>query len=392
MKEFYSKDLIEMVGPNLVHAQFGIKETIPGGHDAKIEWRKFSKFAKALTPLVEGVTPMPHSLSVDKIEKRLEQYGDYSILSDVLELTAIDPVVVEYTARHAENAQLTLDTIVRNDITVGTNVRYGGDATSRSELASGDNMTVALVKLAVTDLKRMNAPKFDGSYVAIIHPSVVHDLMNDTHWVDASLYAGSTQIFNGEVGKLYGVRFVESTEAKIWDKGSSDVDLTDTALVDGHKDQLSIGAEKEVAKDALVGKRITITTGDVVETLAIAGNAANAAAESPATGYTDVVVTFEKAPAVDMTESSTFAWEGNEAVKVYSTLFLGKGAYKVPSLEGGNMEVIVKSKGSAGTADPLNQRSTIGWKVTGYGAAIIIPEYILRVETTSSLEDEDDAN
>lgn len=401
MKEFYSKDLIEMVGPNLIHAQFGDKVVIPKGHKREIEWRKFSKFSKALTPLTEGVTPAPHSLAVTTVTKQLEQYGDYSVLTDILELSAVDPIIVEYTSRHAENANLTLDTIVRNDINTGGFVRYApntttttGDtpSTKRADLDATSLLTVDLVKQCVTDLKRMNAPKFNGDYVCIIHPSVAHDIMSDKQWIDASLYAGSTQIFNGEIGKIHGCRFVETTEAKIFGKDTTIPTLTYSALVDGHKEQVKLVPSAAVDANALKGQTIQVTTGNVTENLVVTANEASTAAESPATGYTAMTVTFEKAPAADMTSSSTFAVMGNTSVNVYSCLFLGKGAYKVTSIEGGNMEVIVKSKGSAGTADPLNQRSTIGWACAAYGAAIVIPEYILRCEVTSSYQAVDSAN
>lgn len=401
LKEFYSKDLIELVGPNLIHAQFGDQVTIPKGHERKIEWRKFSKFSKALTPLTEGVTPAPHSLSVSTVTKELEQYGDYSVLTDILELTAIDPVIVEYTARHAENANLTLDTIVRNDINTGGFVRYAphtttttGDteSTKRADLDATSLLTVELVAKCATDLMRMNAPKINGSYVAIVHPSVAHDIMRDDEWIDFSEYAGSTQIFNGEIGKIYGVRFVVSTEAKIFGKDTTIPTLTYSALVDSHKEQVKLIPSAAVAANALKGQTIQVTTGNVTEDLVVTANEASTEAVSPATGYTEMTVTFEKAPAVDMTSGSTFAVLGNTSVNVYSCLFLGKGAYKVTSIEGGNMEVIVKNKGSAGSADPLNQRSTVGWKVNGYGAAITIPEYILRCEVTSSFQSADAAN
>lgn len=238
----------------------------------------------------------------------------------------------------------------------------------------------------------MNAPKFNGDYVCIIHPSVAHDIMSDKQWIDASLYAGSTQIFNGEIGKIHGVRFVETTEAKIFGKDTTIPTLTYYALVDSHKEQVKLVPSAAVDANALKGQTIQVTTGNVTENLVVTANEASTAAESPATGYTAMTVTFEKAPTVDMTSSSTFAVLGNTSVNVYSCLFLGKGAYKVTSIEGGNMEVIVKSKGSGGTADPLNQRSTIGWVCAAYGAAIVIPEYILRCEVTSSYQAVDIAN
>ena len=71
-------------------------------------------------------------------------------------------------------------------------------------------------------------------------------------------------------------------------------------------------------------------------------------------------------------------------------LFIGANAYKVVSLDSAQPEIIVKKSDKGDTSDPLNQRKTVGWKINGYGAAITIQDYILRVECCSSLED--DAN
>ena len=81
---------------------------------------------------------------------------------------------------------------------------------------------------------------------------------------------------------------------------------------------------------------------------------------------------------------------GSQGCAVYGCLFLGKGAYGVVDLSEGT-EVIVKPRGSSGTADPLDQRSSVGWKGI-HAAAILYDEYIVRVECGSSYSGEDKAN
>ena len=65
---------------------------------------------------------------------------------------------------------------------------------------------------------------------------------------------------------------------------------------------------------------------------------------------------------------------------VYSTLVIGEGAYGVTDIAGGGLQTIVKQKGSGGTADPLDQRATIGWKAAKT-AEILVDEYMVRIET-----------
>ena len=223
-KTFYDKSLIEEAKPNLIHDQFAQKRPIPKNGGKKIEFRKFASLPKALTPLTEGVTPDGKNLEVTAIEAEVAQYGDYVVYSDMLDLTAIDPVVTEAVKVIGNQAGLTLDTITRDILQTGTNVYYapkgdGTEVTKRSELDDTCVLTSKLVKEIATRLKRVNAPKIDGSYVAIIHPDVALSLQNDDEWIQAHRYSDATAIYEGELGKMGGVRFIESSEAKIYEGG-----------------------------------------------------------------------------------------------------------------------------------------------------------------------------
>ncbi len=84
----------------------------------------------------------------------------------------------------------------------------------------------------------------------------------------------------------------------------------------------------------------------------------------------------------ETSEAKIWASAGKNGEDVYSTLILGKGAYKVTGLEGEGLETIVKQLGSAGANDPLNQRSTVGWKSLK-AVAIVTQQYMVRIETCS---------
>lgn len=391
MKTFYSKDLIELAKANLVHAQFAEHKSLPKNGGKIIEWRKWSNFKKALKPLEEGVTPDGTTLAVSTVSKKVEQFGAYSSVSDVLSLTAIDNVIVEYTSKHADNASLTLDTIARNELLNGTQVIYGGSATARSALTAADKLTPDLVAKAVTQLKKNNAPRFGSDYVAIIHPSVAYDLMRNQEWINTNAYSGHQDPYAGEIGKLYGVRFVESTEARVL-KGNlpvNDSNFLNVTATNGGSKTITIAEELSSGEcTALAGKTLLLYNGIQYEEVEV---------DSAAT--VSHVTTITTDATFDIT-GATRVYPGGGGgidpvagtVAVYPCIFLGKGAFGDVDLEGGGMETIVKALGSGGTADPLNQRSTIGWKCTGYGAKILIPEYIVRVEVTSTFSETDEAN
>ena len=288
MKVFYSDYLIDNATPKLVHDQFGQKHPIPKNGGKTIEFRKYSPLGKMLTPLTEGVTPDGQSLTVSTITATVAQYGGYITLSDVLLMTAIDNNMVQATKLLGNQAGATLDTITREVLNGGTNVIYAGGAASREALSGV--LTVEDIKKAVRALKNQNADKIGDSFVAIIHPDVAYDLTNDPKWEAVKDY-DPKDWYEGEIGRIHGVRFVETTEAKIFD-----------------------GA-------------------------------------------------------------------------VYSTLILGDNAYGVTEIEGGGLEHIVKQLGSAGTADALNQRATVGWKATKV-AERLVEQFMVRIESKSTFEGE----
>ena len=79
-------------------------------------------------------------------------------------------------------------------------------------------------------------------------------------------------------------------------------------------------------------------------------------------------------------QAKVFEGAGAEGCDVASVIVLGKYAYGVTSLKGAKPRVIVKPAGSAGTADPLEQISTVGWKMDGFGVKLLQPEYAVRIE------------
>lgn len=216
MRTYYSDYLIDNAKPNLVHDQFGQKTTIPKNGGASINFRRFMPFGRAVCALTEGIIPDGANLKVTSVSASLLQYGYYVTLSDILQLESIDNTVVEATKILGNQAGLTLDSITREVLSGGTNVMYAGGVSARTSLTAESKLTVDDIYKAARFLKTQNAPKIDGSYVAIIHPDVAYDLMRDSEWIDSHKYSASENLFDGEIGKIGGVRFVESSEAKIF--------------------------------------------------------------------------------------------------------------------------------------------------------------------------------
>lgn len=214
----------------------------------------------------------------------------------------------------------------------------------------------------------MNAKRIDGDYVAIIHPDVAYDLMNDPKWESLNTYQPKN-VYAGEIGRLYGVRFVETSEAKIFhgdDLASDSRTLTVNGQVNASATVSFDGGT--VTENALAGREVLI--GDT--RAKVTANTASALTLDTAVSAQDNAIIYP-------------GEGGSNGIDIYSTLFLGADAYGTTSIEGGGLEMIIKPKGSAGTADPLNQRSSVGWKATKT-ACILTDAFMVRVETASQYE------
>ena len=224
MKTFYSDYLIDAAEPELVHDQFAQKHPIPANGGKTIQFRRFAPLGKALTALTEGVTPDGQSLSMTTVEAAVRQYGGYIQMSDLLLLTAIDNNLTMATKLLGAQAGRTLDTITREVLVGGDNVQYADESVSARYLLQGGNasaadnnyLTVDCIRRAVRALKNANCRRIDGAFPVIIHPDVAYDLMNDPKWLAPHQYVDTEHMYEGEIGKIEGCRFVESTEAKIF--------------------------------------------------------------------------------------------------------------------------------------------------------------------------------
>lgn len=385
MRVFYSDYLIDNAVPKLVHDQFGQKHPIPKNGGKTIQFRRYSPLAKAMTPLTEGVTPDGQKLNVSTVEATVRQYGRYIELSDMLVLTAIDNNLVQATKLLGNQAGATLDTITREVLNGGTNVQYAeGQVTSRAALtggkASGNHyMTVDAIRKAARYLKTQNAEKIGDSYVAIIHPDVAYDLMNDPAWQNVKTYCDPKDMYEGEIGKIAGVRFVETTEAKIF-KGEG---LTAGASVLTVKTASSSGSTTVAVNEAITAAEASALQGRYV---IIGGERFKVvSAVSGAAGAAKLNL---ESSAVTSVGDKVYPGEGGaEGRAVYSTLVLGENAYGVTELEGGGLQHIVKQLGSSGTADPLDQRASCGWKAIRTAERLVEP-FMIRIETCSSFDGE----
>ena len=292
MQTYYNRELLRTFEPELVHLQFGDEYRMPMNNGLVMNMRKIVPLATDVdgAKLTEGQPGDGKSLAETEVTVQLEQYGEYARTTDKLDMAHLDLNILRKTKLFADSGARTIDAVVREELATCPNVIYANGKTARNALTATDKLTTKELRKAVRTLKKAHAQTFGGYYIAIVGPDTYYDLQDDEAFVAVSRYQDKEAVYTGEIGRLFGVRIVQSTEAKI----------------------------------------------------------------------------FENA--------------GASSADVASIIVLGQYAYGYTSWKGAKPRVIVKSVGSAGTNDPLDQISTIGWKMDGFGVKMLQPEFAVRIE------------
>ena len=292
MQTYYNRELLRTFEPELVHLQFGDEYRMPMNNGLVMNMRKIVPLATDVdgAKLTEGQPGDGKSLAETEVTVQLEQYGEYARTTDKLDMAHLDLNILRKTKLFADSGARTIDAVVREELATCPNVTYANGKTSRNALTATDKLTTKELRKAVRTLKKAHAQTFGGYYIAIVGPDTYYDLQDDEAFVAVSRYQDKEAVYTGEIGRLFGVRIVQSTEAKIFeDAGASSADVA-------------------------------------------------------------------------------------------SIIVLGQYAYGYTSWKGAKPRVIVKPVGSAGTNDPLDQISTIGWKMDGFGVKMLQPEFAVRIE------------
>lgn len=302
--EFYDRTLLLRAVAYFVHTKFAQVRDIPkNGGTNTIKFRRYGNLSAATTALSEGITPAGSALSVTDITAAVAQYGDYITVTDVVDYESKDPVLVEAAEILGDQAGDTLDQLTRDVLAAGTVVTYVGQ-TARTAITTTDLITATQVRKAVRTLKIAKARRLtrmvnastgiatepvSAAYIGLVHPNTTYDLQDETGWVPVEKYSSTMKVMENEVGKLNDVRFIETTNAKVFSAG------------------------------------------------------------------------------------------GAGSIDVYGTIILGSDAYGITRISGEALKNIVKPLGSAGSADPLDQRTTTGWKST-FVAKILNDAFMVRLE------------
>ena len=234
---FWETALIYLARPQLVHDQCAQLTKIPDGNSKTVEFNVVQNFGTDIdeNSLAEGALKYGagakagqnkpgQKLAITPIPVMVAQYGNYTEISDMLQITAKHGIFRIATEELSAQAAGVGDKITRNKMHECTGSFVAGGVSELSGLTSTTYLTVDDIFKGAARLKGANAPTFsDGSYRAIVHPYVAKDIMSKldgiTAWTDVKKYANPEDILNGELGKIGQVRLMETTNAKYYKKG-----------------------------------------------------------------------------------------------------------------------------------------------------------------------------
>ena len=220
-QRYFSKELLQHAVDTLVLNQFARKSDLPKGLGSKTIrfFRPVTAAAANVQTLTEG-TPIAvfTDLTYTAVDVDLAQFGEAMKWTDLLGWTALLKVMDDGIRLMGEDCALKADDLtlaVLAHASTGGTKRYSGGAANFTALKALTTTTGAFTADdpldAMTKLMINKAPKINGSYIGIVSPQVARDLMKTSTWINASSYSSVQQLFKGEIGSLYGVRFILTT-------------------------------------------------------------------------------------------------------------------------------------------------------------------------------------
>jgi N4-gp56 family major capsid protein len=194
-----------------------------------LRYARYADLAVSTTVLSEGVAPTDDALTISSEFFTAAQYGATVAVSDLANLDSPHDLISIAAERVAYKAVRSMDHLVRDEIfgSALTSSVFGATGattltqnTANSAVAAAGVLTGAFVKQMVARLKGSNVPQFaDGTYRCIIHPAQEYDLVSDTSvngWIESRKYVDNTNLLTGEIGMFAGVRFIVSSDAKVY--------------------------------------------------------------------------------------------------------------------------------------------------------------------------------
>lgn len=240
VRQVYSKEIEFKALPIMRFLQFAKEKTElgtePGLSIKMLTYNNLKRGGK----LQEGVRLGTQALSSSMRSIEVGERGNAVAVSELALKSSFTDIMADASTLLARDVAIVLDIEFRDTVLAGiTNTIYGRadknapKVDSRAEIAASNTLSVATIKDGVEILATANAPKFEADYyVSFVHPHQSRSLRDDNAWIEASKYGAPDQLFNGEIGRIDDVRFIETTLMTNGAVGEDD-DAYDATLKNG---------------------------------------------------------------------------------------------------------------------------------------------------------------
>lgn len=209
---YYERRFLARAMKALVHEQGAQKQSLPQGEGKTVNFTRYTPLAVATAALTEGSNPSETDLTASTVAATVAERGSAAKIARFLSLVSIDRNNAEKIEVFGQNMGESLDTLARDELVTGGTVQLAGGKTNITAVAASDVISASEIKKAVRTLMGQNALRYDdGFFLGKIQPYTWYDLVSDSTWVNAKTYSDVRDLYKGEVGELFGVRFVNGT-------------------------------------------------------------------------------------------------------------------------------------------------------------------------------------
>lgn len=214
---YYEKKFLARAEYEYIFDKGAQMRTQPKNGGDTVRFTRHTPLATATAALTQGTNPSEVALTATNVTAQLSEYGNVVKISRFLTLNGIDVENKEKIEVVGQNMGETLDELVRNELFTGATARFQAAKTALSALSASDVLKVKDLQLAVRDLKTNKAKRFQTNvapWMGKVSPSSSYDLQQDSTFINVDSYQNGSMIYTGEIGKISGVRLLESANPK----------------------------------------------------------------------------------------------------------------------------------------------------------------------------------
>ena len=262
IQTIWSKEILFQAMPILRFEQFAVKKTELGvAPGLRVNFLRYKNFAVDPSPLTEGVRMTTNALTAEQIAITVAEHGYAVAVSELLLNASFDDVMASASRLLGRHMAQYLDVQARNTLSAATSAVFGYDrtgitggaftnydegsvGTSIASLDGNHKLTTGAIKDAALTLAGKNIPRLGETYVQFVHPKQSRDLRSNPEFIEVTKYAAPGNFMLGEIGRLYDVVFIETTQVR---KLAASGSYTTSTLVGVPASQIEVPVKSNTA-------------------------------------------------------------------------------------------------------------------------------------------------